>query len=830
MPPKKGTSRSSGGSVGSAAASSPSSSSSSSSSSLTNSINDRSLRFARPNLQPVKAHANHLGNTVSSTPGFSGIYPSNTSSSSFSSSSNSSGSVLNKRRRDEDGDDVEDDTTTSQRRSWPGPFSVARSILKDRESQKNVSTVDSKTSSEGRNTRIRESKGAKGVSVYDEYEEQDCDYDMINNENYYLSFQSLSKQYESEFSKMLPQINASIQDFAFSSSFVGLNNESADSPGISFSKLSRESHNTNTSIASTATYTNQSQLMPLKDMCIKSISEYLETYAGAPLDFIPADCTASILHQLNKSNQVIISNVLKLLSSNSDSIDIINCTNLDEFQLISIFRMHVDHNDKKTVSGGEVDDGKRYSKIRSIKLGNCGNCFTDAVVDFLLTSLGEESSRNNFLSELQSLHLVGLYRISDAKLQKFLSFLRSSLCSLDLSYKSSLSLTVVRAIHDELFQLRYLNLSGILDVADAHIICLCNGGEGSLSLSNSSGFINNTQLRHILLNGLTSISDSSMQILLQKIGPKLNTLSVEKCSQLTDSTALAIRKYCSNLKSLNISDLFQVSTEALLSLFITNRDRSSSSSCALGLSSDDTSNISKAPMITNNSLITETTSVPNRIGELEAISLNNLPNLSDEVLIELLRNYGGAHAFASRPPNRSSGLATESSNSTSYSVANAMILDGAAGDLPIGGGYTPLRSLELAGASITDTSFAALIWCYYNSSVGFGPESTSNSDIHQHRDLVIDVSFCRQISGSLLCFLVASCSRLKKLLVFGNSQLNKVLKVNRKGTENGGGASFTFSENMNIADGASVNNCPIDFLATFFRVELVGLSNISKII
>ena len=133
-------------------------------------------------------------------------------------------------------------------------------------------------------------------------------------------------------------------------------------------------------------------------------------------------------------------------------------------------------------------------------------------------------------------------------------------------------------------------------------------------------------LRHLSLSGLLEITDSSMQRIILSCGPQLQSLNISGCLQLTDSTIEAIRNVCSNLQSIDVSQLPEVSTAALIGLFIANPST---------LDQDSPTDLEIPNHEGNDRPLTSVYGPPPSIGRLSHVSLQGNVNTTDEVIVHL---------------------------------------------------------------------------------------------------------------------------------------------------------------------------------------------------
>lgn len=198
------------------------------------------------------------------------------------------------------------------------------------------------------------------------------------------------------------------------------------------------------------------------------------------------------------------------------------------------------------VTGEFIDDTVPITTLRLLQLRNCGHGFTDQVA----ITVSE-----NHAPGLEMLELTGCYRMNESALCSLLLQCQLNLRTLDLSCNSRLGLNSLTTIST------MRNLSSLkLD----HATPLTNEMIAPLAAESSTL----VSLEHLSLAGLIDLTDDGFSPIIRKFGSKLRNLCVRGCIQLTDESIILVREYCCILDVLDIGFLGQLSTAALLGLFI----------------------------------------------------------------------------------------------------------------------------------------------------------------------------------------------------------------------------------------------------------------------
>ena len=283
--------------------------------------------------------------------------------------------------------------------------------------------------------------------------------------------------------------------------------------------------------------------------------------------------------------------------------------------------------------GTELQGGSSSMSVptlRLLQLRNCGHGFTDQVA---VTVSAKHAAG------LEMLELTGCYRLNEPALCSLLLQCHENLKSLDLSCNSRLgvnSLSTVAAMG----QLISLRLDHATPLTNEMISSLAAVGSDLKCLEDLS------------LAGLIDLTDDGFAPIITKFGPQLKSLCVRGCIQLTDDSIILMREVCSNLDALDIGGLGQLTTAALLGLFIegpvlrggviveiplpilfdTSLDRDMDRSSEDSLSMADHFEQNPVSSTSSSSAPIDSSS----IGRLTKINLAGLPSsVTDDVIIQL---------------------------------------------------------------------------------------------------------------------------------------------------------------------------------------------------
>lgn len=371
------------------------------------------------------------------------------------------------------------------------------------------------------------------------------------------------------------------------------------------------------------------------------------------------------------------------------------CSELELLSILSRFSILIFHVISAVLNDGSEAASDSFSSLRILQLRNCGHGFTDQVAETISEKLGRG---------LEILELTGCYRLNEAALCMLLQKCRANLKSLDLSCNSRLGVNSATVV---------ASMSYLTCLKLDHATPFTNIMLSPLLASDTLG-----SLEHLSLAGLIDLDDSGLVSIIRKFGPKLRSLCVGGCVQLTDESIILIRESCRVLDSLDICRLSHVTTAALLGLFIEGPVQQGGVIVEIpilfdtGIETDDVEN----PSLLHEMSISasedegETTILSNSmIGRLSTINLSGLPSsVTDDVIIQLCQLSGS------------------------------------------------LQSVDIGGcSSLTSRAISAL-------------------QLHCKDSIeALDVSFVRNFSEESLGALVDQAPRLKNLSVWGCTQLTK---------------------------------------------------------
>ena len=316
----------------------------------------------------------------------------------------------------------------------------------------------------------------------------------------------------------------------------------------------------------------------------------------------------------------------------SDSLSFPDCSIMTEEDIVNAIT--------KVCDAGHGDPSNE--ELREVKLLNCGRGFTDRTAAIL----------TQHCQALDTLVLTGCYKLNDTAISSLIiSGCGGNLTALDLSCNLRLGATALSVI-GSVPQLVSLTLNNVTHITDNELDCLLSpsdgggsgGGSGSSSSDGSSsssssssggGSIGTSRalqtmksLRHLSLSGLMEITDTSIQRIILSCGPQLHSLNISGCSQLTDRSIEAIRNMCSNLHSIDVSQLPEVSTAALIGLFIAN-PMMLDQEAAAGEDPKEEEGEERSHVRPYTSLS------PPSIGRLSYVNLQGNVNTTDEVIVHL---------------------------------------------------------------------------------------------------------------------------------------------------------------------------------------------------
>ncbi|DAZ98257.1 TPA: hypothetical protein N0F65_008942 [Lagenidium giganteum] len=264
--------------------------------------------------------------------------------------------------------------------------------------------------------------------------------------------------------------------------------------------------------------TTEAIVPSLRDMALATLAQCVEQ-----IEALGAMDAAS-RHEIARivaANRRMTPDVLRLfIFAGVDGVDVPDCSAIDEESFVA------------TVRASTEGEGLKLTVLR---LGLCGRCITDCVIEEL----------GNALQTVEILSLRGCYRLSDAGCKLLVRECAPSLREFELSCNQRISKTAIDHL-SELKQLSSLTIAECPQLDDAAL-------EALLSMTN---------LRKLSLDQMEKISDEFVCQLVQKL-PHLEEVSLARCSQLTDVAVRTLLESCRELKVLDLSDLDKITDAAL---------------------------------------------------------------------------------------------------------------------------------------------------------------------------------------------------------------------------------------------------------------------------
>ncbi|KAH6562934.1 hypothetical protein BASA62_008828 [Batrachochytrium salamandrivorans] len=281
---------------------------------------------------------------------------------------------------------------------------------------------------------------------------------------------------------------------------------------------------------------------------------------------------------ISKQRQLTTQTVQLFLGADEDSVELFDCTRLDEDGLLSIAYL--------------------CPNVRTLNLSLCGR-----ITNKVLIEIGA-SCKHIF-----SLTLKGAFLPTDAGFSSMFSGLGSSLTNLSLEHAAKLTNTSLHVLSKSAPNLRILNLTSCSKVGDDAIET-----------------ISKMQcLEHLELNGLRDdVESSAILQLISAIGHQLTTLSLNGYNLLGDTVVEAITETCKGLSSLSLSECPLITSAGVIS--------------ALKLFSTTSPEGLVSLYFNRNVLLSDDVIfvIVNRMGEtLERLGLNGLDELSEDALCSI---------------------------------------------------------------------------------------------------------------------------------------------------------------------------------------------------
>lgn len=258
---------------------------------------------------------------------------------------------------------------------------------------------------------------------------------------------------------------------------------------------------------------NSEEILPLSDMCIKVICEYVDQVEG--LGDMLVESRHKMSKIMSKHRQLDDSTVKLFLDPLITSIKLYDCANISE----NSFKMLC----------------YTCPNISELELYRCGQMSNDVVDEF------SKAFRN-----LKTLVLSGCYLVRDVNMARLIENNSSSLESLVLEHSQKLG-------HETLSQIsRSTNLQSL-----RINFCSLIRGSDLASLKNLSN------LEFLDLSSCALVDFSGLGTLIKEIGPSLHSLKVAGCKLLGDEFFKSATQNCRFLTHLDISNLENISSQAV---------------------------------------------------------------------------------------------------------------------------------------------------------------------------------------------------------------------------------------------------------------------------
>ncbi|KAF1792934.1 Leucine-rich repeat domain, L domain-like [Phytophthora cactorum] len=249
----------------------------------------------------------------------------------------------------------------------------------------------------------------------------------------------------------------------------------------------------------------------LRDLALQSLAEHVEQLPT--LEYIDATARHQVARAVVKLRRLKPEVLPLFIFPGVTEIDIPDCSNIDEDTLIRAL--------------------KDCAALSVLRLGLCGRCVSDSVID----ELGDS------LKAVEQLQVQGCYRLSDAGCEALVRRCAPSLDAFEISCNQRITKKSIDYFC-ELQNLHSLTLSECPQIRDA---CL----ESLKTMKN---------LRKLQLNQMERLTDEFIVSLAQSL-PDLEEFSVARCSQLTNIAVKGILEACRGLKVLDVSDLHLITDE-----------------------------------------------------------------------------------------------------------------------------------------------------------------------------------------------------------------------------------------------------------------------------
>lgn len=392
-------------------------------------------------------------------------------------------------------------------------------------------------------------------------------------------------------------------------------------------------------------------MLSLAQMCVLVLSNHFDDIEPEDLQYLSTQAREQIAIQLAKLTKCTNDVVLKLAVSACQCLVLPECSSIDEDTMIRAIERTAGLAASTAIASSSEGEGEGETAsadhssqtiIRVLRLKNCGRNFSDRTC----ATIPYRTKQH-----LEVLQATGCYRLSDSGLIELLSPCTESLMSLDLTCNSRLSVDGLRAIRtmvnlqelvlDHCSHLSDHDILQLVDCCDdsslmveevhSSLLAAARGVDGAESMllpivPSTRGALG--ALTSLSFAGLTELTDRSVSLVLAALGPQLTDLNLSRCIQLTDTVILAMRSYCTRLRTLQLSMLPYITATAIIALFI----------CKVCSGEPESHEHSSDSSSSCSSSSTRVSSVSSRIGHLEEVHLSGTPGVTDDAIILLCEN------------------------------------------------------------------------------------------------------------------------------------------------------------------------------------------------
>ena len=282
-------------------------------------------------------------------------------------------------------------------------------------------------------------------------------------------------------------------------------------------------------------YNNNRGTVPsLVDTCIDFLIDNIANIES--LDGIDNESRSLLGIKLGALNKIDSLAVQTLATYGCEAFIIPECSKLDELDLLLGI---------KSIAVRNMDEGTEVSSIQIISLRNCGHGFT--------TKLALDALP--YLNALEVLEITGLYRLDSDALCKLLESSKETLKILDISCNNRLNSSVMTTMLS-MPCLQTIKLDNCIHLHDEDIIVLAQSDS-------------RLQLTTVSFENLFNLTCSSICKVIKFYSKTLTTINAAGCHKLDDELLKVIKENCSNIHSLSLARLHDISTTGLIGCFLT---------------------------------------------------------------------------------------------------------------------------------------------------------------------------------------------------------------------------------------------------------------------